>query len=119
MTDSIPGSPAEVVALTRRLNAWLDRIGAPQSEKRAELVVGLVDSLSASRQVADALSRLLAADPSTPAGAEDAMVEVGTMYAWLEGEMKPHLEELLAAWEPILEHPLAERLPPDLENGAT
>jgi hypothetical protein len=119
MTDSIPGSPAEVVALARRLNVWLDGIGAPRSEQRAELVVGLVDSLAASRQVADALNRLLAADPSTPAGAEDAMVEVGTMYAWLEGEMKPHLEELLAAWDPILEHPLAELLPPDLEDEPT
>ena len=119
MADSIPGTPAEVVALVRQLNDWLDRLGVAASEQRTELVIGIVDTLSASREVADSLSRLLATDPRAPTGAEEAMIEVGTMYAWLDGEMKPHLEELLAAWEPILEHPLAERLPPDLEDEPT
>jgi hypothetical protein len=116
MTDPMPSSPAEVVALTRRLNDWLDRIGSPRSDQRADLVVGLVDSLSAARHVAEALDRMLSKDPGTPDGADEAMIEVGTMFAWLDGEMRPHLEELLAAWEPILETPLAELLPPDDED---
>jgi hypothetical protein len=119
MADTIPGTPEEVVALVGRLNTWLDRTGAPKSEQRADVVVGIVDCLSASRQVADALSRLLSSDPSTPAGAEQAQMEIGTMYAWLDGEMKHHLGELLAAWEEVLEHPLVKYLPPDLDDEAT
>jgi hypothetical protein len=89
-----PRTPADTVALTSVVSAWLERAGVNDGERRATLAVGIADSLAAAAQVADELELMLATDPTTADGAEAALTAPGSIDAWLFTELKNHVSEL-------------------------
>jgi hypothetical protein len=104
-----PRSTEAEVALVGRLSAWLERAGVTDPEHRATLAVGLGDTLASARRTADALERMLRQDPTTEAGAEQALEQTGMMSAWLFSEIQHHVGELAAIWDEQLVAPLAAR----------
>jgi hypothetical protein len=101
------------VRLTGRVSDWLRKAGVDNDEAQATLAVGLVDSLAAARHVATDLESLLDLDPSMPAEADHASQLAGQMHAGLFTELKDHVAEMEALWEPMLEEELAKLCPPD------
>jgi hypothetical protein len=66
--------------------------------------------------IAAALERMLAADPTTQAGADAALTEWGVLSALLFTELKYHVLEVEPLWEPEVAERLASRLPPDEDD---
>lgn len=93
-------------ALASELSAWLRRAGV----QHTDLAVDVADLLYAARKVEGAVQELLRLDLTEPKHVERAVDELGKMHAWLFTEMKPHLEELEAAWLSI-ENPIASSIP--------
>jgi hypothetical protein len=57
--------------------------------------------LYAAKRVEGAVQSLLSLNPGDRAHAETVIDKLGELHAWLFTEMKPHLEELEAAWSSI------------------
>jgi hypothetical protein len=109
-------TPKQHVALTGRVSEWLGRAGVNDADARATLAVGLVDSLAAAHQVAADLERLLELDPDTAGDADQALQLAANMHAWLFTELKVHVAEMEAVWEPAFEEELVKRCSPEEED---
>ena len=108
-----PQTPMETVALSNRVTKWLQRAGVSDEDRRVTLSVGIADSLAAAVHVANAVERMLAADPISTEGASMALTAACDIEAWLFGELKDHLLEMEECWEAEIIHRLGERIPPD------
>ena len=109
------GSTGAHVAFAARLSAWIDRAGVEGSDAIGELAVGIADTLNAIARAALVVEALVDLDPTTEAGADEALDQLGRLHALLITEAKYHLEELERRW-PELEDALLARLPEDPED---
>ena len=113
---------AQVVAraqidLTNRITRWLRSAGVTSEDARSTLAVGLADTLYAMEVSTREIMAMLETDPTTESGASQALHHCGMLSAYLFGEVRDHLADMLVVWEPTLEEKLADRLPPDTEES--
>ena len=105
--------PAEHVAFTAQIDRWLMAAGVANADDRATLAVGLADSLRAAGQIATALDALLATDPRSTSGADEALTHLARMHVEMFNELKDHVAEMEPLWEGVLVEAVAARLPDD------
>ena len=96
---------SEVAAHVRfagQLTQWMERAGVPDGPTQADLGVGFADILYAASGAQGVLEQMIALDPTTTTGADEALNHLGYLNALFLGEIRNHLEDLERAW-PILE----------------
>lgn len=96
----------ETVELARRIRAWLVEIDAHTTGAG----VDFADAIAAAKEIEALVLRLLSLRTSDVAQAREARSILGELYAWLFGELRPHLNHLEQVWEK-LEDALAVRAP--------
>jgi hypothetical protein len=106
----------EQIELTNTASQWLARAGVVDPDLRATLAVGLADSVHAMEVSLAEIEGMLSTDPTTEAGADQALTHCGVLGAYFFNELKWHLEDMASVWESALEGRLAERLPPDQDE---
>ena len=94
------------VEFAGRLTQWMERAGVPDEATQADLGVGFADILYAASEAQRILDQVVALDPTSLVGAEQALGHLGYLHALFLGEIKSHLEDLDQAW-PVLEERLA------------
>ena len=94
------------VEFAGRLTRWMERAGVPDGATQADLGVGFADILHAASEAQRVLDQVVALDPTSPVGAEQALGHLGYLHTLFLGEIKSHLEDLDKAW-PVLEGRLA------------
>lgn len=87
------------VVLAGRVTQWLAEIGCESTGAG----VDFADCIAAGKRVEMLLSELLALAPANPSEARDALRVLGELYAWLFGELRPHLDHLEEIWEQLEE----------------
>jgi hypothetical protein len=104
------------VNFSNQVTLWLRHAGVNDEDARATLAVGIADVIHAMEVTTREFRGLLATDPSSEAGAEQALHHMALIGAYFFGEIKNHLEDMQRVWETVLEEVIAERLPPDSED---
>ena len=99
------------VALANRVSKWLRRAGVENAKVRADIAVGIADSLAASTTMRRHLTRMLAADPRQSRGARKALHHAVFASTWMFDELLWHLQDMKRVWERHLENRLAKRVP--------
>jgi hypothetical protein len=97
------------VDLARRLAAWLQSVGVEDTS----VAVDFADIVAAAKLVELTLQKMIVLDVARPDHADEALTEMGRLYAWLFDEMKHHLDVVQRSW-PQLEGRLVALAP---DNG--
>jgi hypothetical protein len=105
------------IDLSNRITRWLRSAGVTDADARSTLAVGLTDALYAMEVSTREIRAMLDTDPTTESGASQALHHCGMLAAYFFGEVRDHLADMLAVWEPALEDKLAAKLPPDSEES--
>ena len=103
---------AIAVDLANRFRDWWTRAGLTDGEQLSDVAVGFADMITAARAAREALEFMLTRDPTSEAGADDALSVLGYLHALYFTEMQTHMSDLEHHWDSMMEL-VASRLPDD------